>query len=281
MSEPAVLYVIATPIGNLGDISARALEILRNVELIAAEDTRHSKALLSHYGIVTPLISLHEHNEAERVAEVIQRLQQGQSIALISDAGTPLLSDPGYMLVRAAHEHSIRISPVPGPSAITAALSAAGLPTHAFYFAGFLPARQKARCAQLQELSLLNCTVVIFESTHRILDLFADVVAQLGPEQKVVIARELTKRFETILSGTAAELLQKLKDDEDQQRGEFVVLLAFEEKPAISDRELQRCLNVLLEELPVNQAAKLAAKLTGTNKNQAYELAVKLKDKNK
>ncbi|MBN1378564.1 MAG: 16S rRNA (cytidine(1402)-2'-O)-methyltransferase [Gammaproteobacteria bacterium] len=279
MSAPVTLYVIATPIGNLADISARALEVLRDADLIAAEDTRHSKALLNHYTITTPMISLHEHNESERIAELTERLQQGQSIALISDAGTPLLSDPGFMLVRAAHEHSIPVSPVPGPSAITAALSAAGLPTNAFYFAGFLAAKQKARCEQLQELSALGCTVVLFESTHRILNLLSDIVEQLGAEQKLVIARELTKKFETILSGNAAELLQQLENDENQQKGEFVVLLAFDKKLSSSDQELNRCLKILLEELPVKQAAKLAAKLTGAGKNQAYEMAVKLKDK--
>lgn len=278
MSDSAVLYVVATPIGNLGDISNRALEILRTVDIIAAEDTRYSKALLNHFGITTPLLSMHEHNEGERVAEIIARLQQGEHIALISDAGTPLLSDPGFLLVREARQRGITVSPVPGPSAITTALSAAGLPTNAFYFAGFLAAKQNARREQLQKLSHVGCTVIVFESTHRILDLLSDIVAVLGMEQKLVLARELTKRFETFLSGSAIELQQILRQDENQRRGEFVVMLAFEEEVPAAEPELMRCLSVLLEELPVKQAAKLAAKLTGARKNQAYELAVKLKD---
>lgn len=277
MPETATLYIVATPIGNLDDISARALQCLRQVDLIAAEDTRHSKNLLNHFGVDTPLISLHEHNEVERVAELINRLQQGENIALICDAGTPLLSDPGYVLVRTARERSITVSPIPGPSAITAALSAAGLPTDAFYFAGFAPARKKARRERLLELSQLGCTIVFFESTHRIIDLLNDIVAQLGATQRMAIARELTKRFETILSGQAGDLLLRLNADKDQQRGEFVVLLSFDKKIEYDDRELGKTLNILLKELPLKQAAKLAAKLTGASRNQAYNLAVTLK----
>ncbi len=277
MSETAILYVIATPIGNLGDISERALQILREVNVIAAEDTRHSKPLLNHFGISKPLVSLHEHNENSRAEELLNRLQNGENIALISDAGTPLLSDPGFVLVRMAHENNITVSPIPGPSAITAALSAAGLPTNTFYFAGFLAAKQKARRQQLLELSELGCTVVLFESTHRILDLLSDIESQLGTDQKIVLGRELTKRFETILSGNAADLLDKLKTDTNQQRGEFVVLLSFDKKSDSDELELSNCLKVLLEELPVKQAAKLAAKITGANRNQAYELALDLK----
>ncbi len=279
MSESATLYVIATPIGNLGDISERALQILHKVDLIAAEDTRHSKALLNHFGISTPLVSLYEHNEIARVAELITRLQNGDDIALISDAGTPLLSDPGYHLVKTAHENSITVSPIPGPSAITAALSAAGLPTDAFYFAGFPSTKQKSRRQQLLEFSKLGCTVVLFESTHRILDLLHDIVEQLGAEQKIVIARELSKRFETILSGRVSSLLEKLELDKDQQRGEFVVLLSFDKKPDDNEFELRQCLTVLLEELSVKQAAKLSAKLTGSSRKQAYDLALSLQKK--
>lgn len=272
------LYVVATPIGNLSDITARALETLRWVDCIAAEDTRHSKSLLQHFGIDKPLISLHEHNERQRVTEIIQRLQAGDNIALVSDAGTPLLSDPGYVLVNRARTAGLPVIPVPGASAITAALSAAGLPTDRFLFAGFAPAKSAARRETLRELVAWTCTVVLFESAHRIVDLLTDLGEVLNDaddgERRVVIARELTKRFETFLQGNSRELLSRLQNDPDQQRGEFVVLLQGAPKKEANDDALKACLAVLLEELPVKQAANLAAKLTGAKRNAAYQMAL-------
>lgn len=277
--SPGTLYVVATPIGNLADIGARAVDVLRSVSLIAAEDTRHSRPLLQHFGISTPLMSLHEHNEDRRVPELLSRLRQGETVALISDAGTPLLSDPGFVLVRAAREGGIAVSPVPGPSAITAALSAAGLPTDSFLFAGFLPPRGKARRERLRELKEAGCTAVVFESTHRILDALHDIVAELGPEQPLVVARELTKRFETFLRGGAGAVLRQLEEDANQRRGEFVIMLGFD-KPASDDKPaLGHCLEVLLEELPVKQAAALAARISGASRNEAYQAALKIRDK--
>jgi 16S rRNA (cytidine1402-2'-O)-methyltransferase len=279
------LYVVATPIGNLGDITARALETLRSVDWIAAEDTRHSKSLLQHFGIDKPLISLHEHNERQRVAEIIQRLQDGDNVALVSDAGTPLLSDPGYVLVSRARAAGLPVTPVPGASAITAALSAAGLPTDRFLFAGFTPAKSQARREALRELVVRTCTVVLFESSHRIVDLLTDLREVLDDagdgERRVVIARELTKRFETFLSGSSGELLSRLQDDPDQQRGEFVVLLQGAPQKETDDDALKACLTVLLEELPVKQAANLAAKLTGAKRNTAYQVALEIQNQRK
>lgn len=282
---PGTLYIVATPIGNLGDITARALETLRFVDLIAAEDTRHSRSLLQHFGIEKPLISLHEHNERQRIAELVQRLRAGMNIALISDAGTPLLSDPGYVLVSQARAAGLPVSPVPGASAITAALSAAGLPTDRFLFAGFTPAKAQARREVLRKLVIQDCTVVLFESSHRIVNLLTDLCAVLDEvgngERVVVIARELTKRFETFLSGSARELLSILQNDSDQQRGEFVVLLQPAQRMETGSDALKACLAVLLEELPVKQAANLAAKLTGAKRNAAYQLALEIQNQRK
>ena len=278
MPESGTLYVVATPIGNIADMSPRAQQTLAEVSLIVAEDTRHSKRLLQQFGIQTPMLSLHEHNEERRAPEILDRLQQGQDIALISDAGTPLLSDPGFVLVRAARKAGITISPVPGSSAVTAALSVSGLPTDKFVFAGFLPAKSAARRARLQELMTYACTVVVFESTHRIMEALQDISAELGAEQELVLARELSKRYETVLSGRAIDLLQQLEQDPDQQRGEFVLLFNFEE-PAQGDQSaLQHCLAVLLTELPLKQAVTLAAKITGESRNDAYAMALEMKE---
>jgi 16S rRNA (cytidine1402-2'-O)-methyltransferase len=272
-----ILYIVATPIGNLGDISQRALDVLRGSRLIAAEDTRHSQRLLQHFGIQVELKSLHDHNERERVPEIIERLLAGDSVALISDAGTPLLSDPGYVLVKAAAASGITVSPVPGPSAITAALSAAGLPVQRFVFAGFLPAKQAARRAALQDLRHESGVAVLFESTHRILELVEDVCAVLGSGRGLVLARELTKLHETFLRGTAAEVLAALLDDSNQRRGEFVVLLAPEPEPvAPAEASAENCLRILLAELPLNQAVRLAVELTGIKRNRLYDLALRI-----
>lgn len=275
-----ILYIVATPIGNLEDISQRALTVLRGARLILAEDTRHSQRLLQHYGIHSELKSLHDHNERQRAPDIIDRLLAGDSVALISDAGTPLLSDPGYVLVRAAVESGIAISPVPGPSAITAALSAAGLPVQRFVFTGFLPPKRAARRVALQDLQGEAGVAVLFESTHRILELLEDICVVLGPERGVVLARELTKLHETFLRGNAGEILSRLQSDPDQCRGEFVVLLApAPERTSPEDMSAEKCLRVLLAELPLNQAVRLAAGLTGNKRNQLYDLALRIQAK--
>lgn len=275
-----VFYVVATPIGNLADISLRALQILKEVDLILAEDTRHSRPLLNHYGITTQLKACHEHNESKLLDWVVEQIQAGQSLALISDAGTPLISDPGFVLVRALREADLRIEVVPGASSVIAALSVAGLATDRFLFDGFLPAKQAARCEALKQYQREQRTVVLLESSHRILACLNDIDKILGDQRKIVVARELTKKFETVKSGTASELVCALEQDSNQQRGEFVVLIAgFSALDGRDDtlQELRRVLTVLLDDLPVKQAAAIAAKLCNVGKNDAYKLALELK----
>jgi 16S rRNA (cytidine1402-2'-O)-methyltransferase len=278
-SKSGVLYVVATPIGNLGDISPRAVSTLKEVDLIAAEDTRHSGVLLRHLGIGTPMQALHEHNERELVPRLVARLEAGQSLALVSDAGTPLISDPGFHLVRAARDAGLAVVPVPGPSATIAALSVGGLPTDRFVFEGFLPARPAARRARLAELRDETRTLVFFESTHRILDSLGDMAEAFGPEREAVVARELTKQFETVRGGLLTDLLEWAAADANQQRGEFVVLV--HGAPPVHGEELdasvERALAVLMEELPLKQAASLAAKLTGIKRNLLYQRALELR----
>ncbi|MGD8312740.1 MAG: 16S rRNA (cytidine(1402)-2'-O)-methyltransferase, partial [Gammaproteobacteria bacterium] len=273
-----VLYIVATPIGNLGDISARALDRLRGVDLIAAEDTRHSKKLLSHYGIRTSLCALHEHNEREASAKLLAALQRGENVALISDAGTPLISDPGFYLVRAAHRAGLRVVPLPGPCALVAALSVAGLPTDRFVFEGFLPARPAARRQRLQELAAEPRTLVCYESSHRINDCLADMAAVLGAAREATLARELTKTFETVRCDALGELAGWVQADGNQQKGEFVIVVhGAQERAADIDAAVRRVLEVLLAELPLKQAASLAARITGVSKNTLYELGIRLK----
>jgi len=280
-AQQGTLYVVATPIGNLLDISARALEVLRAVSLVAAEDTRHSRKLLAHYGIGTPLVALHEHNERDITQRLLQRLAAGDDIALISDAGTPLISDPGFYLVRAVRQARARVVPVPGASALIAALSVAGLPTDRFYFEGFLPSRQAARRQRLQELRAVPVTLVFYESSHRICACLADMAAVFGAEREATLARELTKTFETIRHGTLGELLAWVEADSNQQKGEFVVLVqgAPAADPAVIDAAAAQVLEVLLAELPLRQAAVLAAKITGLPKNRLYDYGLTLKAK--
>ncbi len=281
MSETGgILYVVATPIGNLGDISSRALEVLGAAELILAEDTRRSKTLMQHYGIAKPLMSLHEHNERGRIPELLKKLSGGADLALISDAGTPLLSDPGYLLINAARTAGITVSPIPGASAITAALSAAGLPTHRFIFEGFLPAKRQARQQTLKKIAEHDCTTVIFESSHRILETLTDIKTIMDEQRSLVIARELTKRHETFIKGSAMELLNILTTQTEQQRGEFVLLLEGAARVETDDDALEKCLQILLETLPVKESATLAAKLTGATRNTAYRAALNLSQKN-
>jgi 16S rRNA (cytidine1402-2'-O)-methyltransferase len=274
-----VLYVVATPIGNLQDISARALDTLKQVTRIAAEDTRHSRKLLTHYGIDTPLIALHEHNERELAGTLIRMLQSGDDLAVISDAGTPLISDPGFYLVREVRQAGIDVVPVPGPSACIAALSASGLPTDRFVFEGFLPARRHARRQHLEALRNEPRTLVCYESSHRIVDCLTDMLEVLGAERRAVIARELTKTFETFKAGLLPELLAWLQGDAHQRRGEFVIMV-HGNKPVADvamDPQADHVLELLLQELPLKQAATLASRITGLAKNRCYERALELK----
>ena len=273
-----VLFIVATPLGNLGDMTPRAVETLAQVQVIAAEDTRHSLPLLRHFGIVTPCIALHDHNERERSAELIIRLQAGENIALISDAGTPLISDPGYHLVRAAREQGVRVVPIPGPSALIAALSVSGLPTDRFIFEGFLPAKSAARQQRLEALRIEARTMIFFESGHRITESLNDMAHVLGLDRLGVVARELTKIFETIQSDTLGGLCLWVQADPHQQKGEFVVLVqgAVHAEGAETDAEAERIVRILLEELPVKQASALAAKITGQKKNFLYSMALKM-----
>jgi len=274
-----VLYIVATPIGNLDDISLRAIATLNAVDLIAAEDTRHSKYLLNHLGIETPMISCHEHNEKSRSAVLLEELVAGSDVALISDAGTPLISDPGYRLVVAAQQAGIPVSPIPGANSAIAALSAAGLPTQNFHFCGFLSSRSKERGLQLQALREIPVTLVLFESSHRIERLMQQLV-QVFPEKQCVIAKELTKLHENFMRGSAAELLTRLKDDSVLSKGEFVVLIDNSDDAASKQLNTDdvEILKVLLEEVSVKIAVKIAIRLTGKKKNELYQQALQLQD---
>jgi 16S rRNA (cytidine1402-2'-O)-methyltransferase len=277
---PGALYVVATPIGNLADMSRRAVEVLNSVERIAAEDTRRTGRLLQHYAIQTPMLALHEHNERELAPQLLKYLKQGQTLALVSDAGTPLISDPGYNLVRLARAAGIPVVPIPGPSALIAALSVSGLPTDHFVFEGFLPSRQIARKARLEALRPEVRTLVFYEASHRVLDCLKDMLVAFGVERQAVLARELTKQFETVRAGSLQELLRQVTDDPNQQKGEFVILVEGEraaEAHAV-DAEAERILNVLLDELPINTAAKLAARITGLNKRALYDRALQIRE---
>jgi 16S rRNA (cytidine1402-2'-O)-methyltransferase len=275
-SPSGVLYIVATPIGNLGDMTMRAIEILKSAALIAAEDTRHSARLLQHFGIQTRMASYHDFSDDARVEQLLRTLLEGQSIALISDAGPPLISDPGYRLVSAARARGVKVVPVPGVCAAIAALSAAGIPSDRFTFEGFPPARQAARLKLFAALQQEPRTLVFYESPHRILDCVDDMALSFGSERMAVIARELTKTFETIHGDTLGGLQQWLRADENQQRGEFVILLrgAEETQEEQVPPEARRVLGVLLEELSVKQAAALASRLTGVKKNLLYALAL-------
>ncbi|HGM5583116.1 TPA: 16S rRNA (cytidine(1402)-2'-O)-methyltransferase [Pseudomonas putida] len=276
-STVGTLYVVATPIGNLDDMSARALKVLASVSLIAAEDTRHSVRLLQHFGIETPLAACHEHNERDEGSRFITRLLAGDDVALVSDAGTPLISDPGYHLVRQARAAGVRVVPVPGACALIAALSAAGLPSDRFIFEGFLPAKAVGRRARLEQVKEEPRTLIFYEAPHRILECLEDMEAVFGGERPAVLARELTKTFETLKGLPLAELRAFVAADANQQRGECVVLVAGWSAPqddqAISSDAL-RVLDLLLAELPLKRAAALAAEITGVRKNLLYQAAL-------
>ena len=270
------LYVVATPIGNLEDFSYRAVRILSEADLIAAEDTRHSRVLLSHYGITTPMQALHEHNEEQAVAGILDRIRNGDAVALISDAGTPLISDPGYRLICAARDAGLPVFSVPGPSAITAALSIAGLPPDRFAFEGFLPSKPAARKKKLQELLSEMRTLVFFESSHRIEATIQDMAEIFGEQRLAAVCRELTKKFETVIRSSLAEISKQLAADNNQTRGEFVVIVN-----GYQGNEDQALLNAhkvaleLLEYLTASQAARVAAKLNDVPRRQVYQLLEK------
>lgn len=272
------LYVVATPIGNLADLSPRAREVLATVQLIAAEDTRHTRQLLQSFGIETPLTSLHEHNEAEKSAGLVERLVRGESLAVVSDAGTPLISDPGFDLIAGARKRGVAVVAVPGPCAAIAAISVAGLPADRFAFEGFLPAKSRARRAQLQELAAEARTLIFYEAPHRLAETLADMASVLGTQRAATVSRELTKRFETTYSGTLSELAEAAQRDENMTRGEIVIVVAGSTAPPTDAATLdaEQLLRALLDELSPAQAAKVAARITGVKRAVLYEIAIRL-----
>ena len=277
----AILYVVSTPIGNLQDLTPRAIATLNRVDLIAAEDTRHSGRLMQHFAISTPMVALHDHNERQRAQSLVQKLAEGQSIALISDAGTPLISDPGYHLVSAVRDAGYQVVPVVGPCALIAGLSVSGLATDRFSFYGFLPAKSSGRRQQLQQLERVTHTQVFYESPHRIVATVDDIVAVMGANRRLVLARELTKTFETVYGAKASEVQAWLAADHNQQKGEFVVLLEGAEPQQLQEigPEEERMLALLLAELPIKKAAAITASMTGHKKKALYDRALELQGK--
>ena len=265
------LFIVATPIGNLEDLTPRARQALAEVDLIAAEDTRHTGRLLSHIGVKTRLLALHDHNEQQVVPKLVAALESGQSIALVSDAGTPLISDPGYRLVQAAHANDIVVSPIPGPSAVTAALSAAGLPTDRFCFEGFLPAKKAARQNMLNSLSRETRTLVFYESVHRITEVLADLCDAFGDERAAFVGRELTKMHEQCVQETLGSLRDKVADGSIVGKGEFVIVVAGSEEVAESSLEIDRLLQALAAHLSAKDTARVAAEATGLKRNDLYK----------
>jgi 16S rRNA (cytidine1402-2'-O)-methyltransferase len=271
------LYVVATPIGNLADLTPRAREVLASVALIAAEDTRHTRQLLQSCGIGTALTSLHEHNEAQKSAELVARLARGDSIALVSDAGTPLVSDPGFDLVAAARRAGIAVVAIPGACAAIAALSVAGLPTARFIFEGFLPAKTAARSERLEQLAREQRTLIFYEAPHRLTEVLRDMTQIFGAERSASISRELTKRFETTYSGTLAQLRDAAERDSDMSRGEIVIVVSGAPSTSTAlELDSDALLRALLEELSPSQAAKVAAHVTGGKRSELYEAALRL-----
>jgi 16S rRNA (cytidine1402-2'-O)-methyltransferase len=277
MKTPGRLQVVATPIGNLRDLSERARQALAEADLIAAEDTRHTLGMLQAMGISKPMVSLHAYNENQRVPDLLERLRAGQVIALVSDAGTPLLSDPGFELVSAAAAAGFEVGVIPGPSAITAALAVAGLPTSRFFFEGFHPSRAGERRAELARLASETRTLVFFEAPHRIAETLADLVSEFGGDRRAVVARELTKTHETLYRGTLNDLAQQAASDANFQRGEITLVVSGAQQVAgtVDSHLLKRAVELLAKELPPGKAASIAAQLTGASRSQAYELLVK------
>lgn len=275
------LYIVATPIGNLNDITLRAIEILKNVDLIAAEDTRHSGLLLQHLGIKAKLFALHDHNEQEKSQILIEKLNSGLSIALISDAGTPLINDPGYHLVKACRENDIKVVPIPGACAAIAALSVAGLPSDKFSYEGFLPAKSKARQDYLTTLVNETRTMIFYESTHRLLDTLQDMQTVFGTDKQIVLAKELTKTWETIVSYPVNQLINWLNEDVTRQKGEFVLIVEGHTK---SDKDIDpnviNTLKLLVKELPLKKAASITAEIYGLKKNQLYQIGLSFESLN-
>lgn len=275
--KAGILYVVATPIGNLEDMVPRAIKTLQEVDFIAAEDTRHSSRLLAHFDIKTPCVAYHDHSDMRRIAKILQRLQGGENMALISDAGTPLISDPGFRLVREARKHAITVVPIPGACAFVAALSAAGLPSDRFIFEGFLPAKTGARVKQLEALVKEPRTLIFYEAPHRIVACLHDMMTVFGPGREVVIAREISKTYETLTSAPLSELVEWVGSDANQQRGEIVLLVhgaVIEKSQSEISSDAERIMTVLLEELPVKQASNITAKLTHINKKILYQWAI-------
>ena len=281
MNQYGTLYVVATPIGNLGDITIRGIETLKTVDAIAAEDTRHTSGLLSHFGISKKLIAVHEHNEHQSAEKLLSQLQSGENIALVTDAGTPGISDPGAVVVDLVRKAGVKVVPIPGASAVVAALSASGITQNGFYFNGFLPASGAARRKVLENLKLQTVTLVFYEAPHRIVECVEDIANVLGAQRRLTFARELTKTFETFYTCGAGEASAWLQADANQQRGEFVLLV---EAAVVNDTEelsedAVKVLKLLLAELPLKQAVKLATEITKEKKNDLYEFALKLKEK--
>lgn len=277
----STLYIVPTPIGNLGDITQRALAVLQSVDLIAAEDTRHTGLLLQHFAINARMFALHDHNEQQKAETLLAKLQEGQSIALVSDAGTPLINDPGYHLVRACREACIRVVPLPGPCAAIAALSAAGLPSDRFCYEGFLPAKSKGRRDALKAIEQEPRTLIFYESTHRLLDSLDDICAVLGESRYVVLARELTKTWESIHGAPIGELAAWVKEDENRRKGEMVLIVEGFKAP-VDDAlpaDALRTLALLQTELPLKKAAALAAEIHGVKKNALYKYALENSEK--
>ena len=272
------LFIVATPIGNLDDITFRAVETLKSVDLVLAEDTRHSQKILNHFNIKTPISAFHDYNEREKCNTVIDKLKQGDSIALISDAGTPLISDPGYILVSAAKKNSVNVVPIPGPSALIAALSASGIPSDSFSFFGFLPSKQNARIKTLKAFVSRPETVIVYESPKRILATLTDMLFVFGEAREVCLAKELTKTFETILTTNIPSLIDYITSDLSHQKGEFVLLISSsgKKKQLELDQQLDNLLPVLCSEMGASKAAKLAAKITGIDKKYCYQRAIEL-----
>ncbi len=272
-TQVSTLYIVPTPIGNLGDITQRAIDILSTVDLIAAEDTRHTGKLLSHLGIQAKTFALHDHNEPQKADYLLSLLKEGKSIALVSDAGTPLISDPGYHLVTLCRDAGVQVVPLPGACAVITALSASGLPSDRFSFEGFLPAKSKGRKDKLKQIETMPHTTIFYESPHRITDSLDDMLEVLGAEREVVLARELTKTFETFKKLPLGELVEWVKADSNQQRGEMVVLIHGyrETEQATLSPEVVRTLSLIAKELPLKKAAAITAELFNLKKNALYK----------
>ena len=273
-----ILYIVATPIGNLSDITIRAVEILKKVDAVLAEDTRHTKKLFDHYEIDSPLIAFHEHNENEKVDYILAQIGSGKSLALVSDAGTPLISDPGYNLVLEAKKNGISVVPIPGPSALIAALSSSGIECNNFTFFGFLPSKQSARLRLLKTKKSLNETIIFYESPKRILAALMDMLEVFGEKRQVCLAKEITKSFETILNDNLVNLIEYLTSDSSHQKGEFVIIISPVNKVDLDEAQVQleKILPILCAEMGASQAAKLAAKITGIDKKHCYKRAINL-----